>query len=90
MLIPKAILALTLCVLNCTAGATDIANNDARAYRVKIQGEGNLSVSTYTVPARGNVYGLCNYSFCTFEIAGQKVNARKVGRLTIRGGKFVR
>ena len=70
--------------------ATDIINQDNKAYTVKVQGEGNLSISNHQVSAGGTVYGLCGYSFCTFEIPSDKISAKKEDKLTIRNGKFVK
>ena len=70
--------------------ATDVINQDKKAYRIKVQGEGKLSISFHNVSAGSSLYGLCGYSYCTFEIPGSKVTAKKEGRLTIRGGKFVK
>jgi len=81
---------LMLCMCSGTALATDVINQDQRQYTVKVQGEGKLSISSHTVRAGGSMYGLCGYSFCSFEIPGHKVMANKDGRLTIRGGKFVK
>jgi len=86
----KILSALMLCVLSGAALATDVINQDHRKYTVRVQGEGKLSISNHAVSAGGSLYGLCGYSFCTFEIPGSKVQAKKDGRLTIRGGKFVR
>ena len=72
------------------AQATDVINQDKKEYKIRVQGEGKLSISSYTVRAGGSIYGLCGYSFCTFEIPGHKVAAKKNARLTIRGGKFVK
>ncbi|EMY62250.1 hypothetical protein [Leptospira terpstrae] len=69
--------------------ATDVTNQDSTAYTVKVQGEGNLSISTHNIAANGTLYGLCGYTFCSFEIPGHKVNANRDGKLTIRNGKFV-
>jgi hypothetical protein len=80
---------LALCLLAPAAQATDVINQDGKEYRIKVQGEGKLSISNHAVRAGGSLYGLCGYSFCTFEIPGHKVAAKKDGRLTIRGGKFV-
>lgn len=80
-----------LIVLLASAGAlaaTDVVNQDAKAYTVKVQGEGNLSISDHKVDSGGTLYGLCGYSFCTFEIPGDKISATKDERLTIRNGKF--
>jgi hypothetical protein len=81
---------LTLCLWAGAALATDVINQDKKEYKITVQGEGKLSISNHTVRGGGSMYGLCNYSFCTFEISGHKVAARKDDRLTIRGGKFVK
>lgn len=72
------------------AQATDVINQDNKGYTIRVQGEGKLSISNHTVRAGGSIYGLCGYSFCTFEIPGHKVAAKKDGVLKIRGGKFVK
>lgn len=72
------------------AQATDIINQDSKAYKVKVQGEGKLSISYFNVRAGGSQYGACGYSFCTFEIPGSRVAANKNAKLYIRGGKFVK
>ena len=87
---PIAFAALALLACSGAAHATDVINQDKKAYTVKVQGERKLSISNHTVKAGSSLYGLCNYSFCTFEIPGQKVAAKKVGRLTIRDGKFAK
>ena len=81
---------VVLYVLAGGALATDVVNQDKRKYTVKVQGEGKLSISTYDISAGGTMYGLCGYSFCTFEIPGHKVAADKNARLVIRDGKFVK
>ena len=87
----SGIFAALACGLATTAAqATDIINQDNKAYKVKVQGEGKLSISHYTVKAGGSQYGACGYSFCTFEIPGSKATANKNGKLFIRGGKFVK
>ena len=73
-----------------TAHATDIINQDSKAYKVKVQGDGKLSISYFNIRAGGSQYGACGYSFCTFEIPGSKAAANKNGKLFIRGGKFVK
>jgi hypothetical protein len=80
---------MIFCLGAVSALATDVINQDSKAYKVKVQGEGKLSISSHDVSAGGSLYGLCGYSFCTFEIPGSKVSAKKEDRLTIRGGKFV-
>ena len=84
------IAGIATCFASLPIWATDVINQDKKAYRIKVQGEGKLSVSTHNVSAGSSLYGLCGYSFCTFEIPGSKVAAKKGDRLTIRGGKFVR
>ena len=73
-----------------SAQATDIINQDDKPYKIKVQGEGKLSISNHSVGKRGSLYGICGYSFCTFEIPGSKASATKNGKLFIRGGKFVK
>jgi hypothetical protein len=81
---------LVLSLACSVAQATDIINQDNKAYKVKVQGEGKLSISNFNIRAGGSQYGSCGYSFCTFEIPGSKVSATKNAKLYIRGGKFVR
>lgn len=84
---------LSFAFLAALAGAvqaTDVVNQDSAAYSIKVQGEGNLSISTHTLQGNGSLYGLCSYSFCTFEIASDKTSAKRDERLTIRNGKFVK
>jgi len=70
------------------ARATDVANRDSKPYKIKVQGEGKLSISYHEIKAGGSMYGLCGYTFCTFEIPGSKVTAKKEDKLVIQGGKF--
>jgi hypothetical protein len=72
------------------AHATDVVNRDAKPYKLKVQSEGKLSISFYTIKANTTIYGLCGASFCSFTIPGSKVEAKKEERITIRGGKFVK
>ena len=84
------IFATTAFYLACGAAqATDIINQDNKAYKVKVQGEGKLSISHYTIKANGSQYGACGYSFCTFEIPGSKVTASRNAVMYIRGGKLL-
>ena len=78
------------CLGVSAALATDIMNQDRKAYKITVQGEGKLSISTYDVGAGESLYGLCGYSFCTFEIPGSKVSATKNDKLFIRNGKFAK
>jgi hypothetical protein len=82
--------ALALGLACSAAQATDIINQDNKTYKVKVQGEGKLSISNYTIKPNGSQYGACGYSWCTFEIPGSKASANKNGKLFIRGGKFVK
>jgi len=34
--------------------------------------------------------GLCNASFCSFEIPGSKIEAKKEDRITVHNGKLVK
>lgn len=87
----RALIGVLALGLVCSAAqATDIINQDNKAYKVKVQGEGKLSISNYNIKANGSQYGACGYSFCTFEIPGSKATANKNGKLFIRGGKFVK
>jgi hypothetical protein len=70
------------------ARATDVVNRDSKPYKIKVQGEGKLSISYHTIKSGGTMYGLCGYSFCTFEIPGSKVTAKKDDKIVIQGGKF--
>lgn len=68
--------------------ATDVNNQDNKSYTIKVQGEGNLSISEHKIGSGGSLYGLCGYSFCTFEIPSDKINATRDERLKISNGKF--
>ncbi len=84
------IVAAALFLFIVEAQATDVINQDNKAYTIKVQGEGNLSISNHKIGPNGTVYGLCGYSFCSFEIDGHKVNAEKDAKLKIQNGKFVK
>lgn len=83
-------LGLVFCVWGTAVQATDVINQDKKEYKIKVQGEGKLSISNHTVKSGSSLYGLCNYSFCTFEIPGNKVSATKDAKLKIRDGKFTK
>jgi hypothetical protein len=72
------------------ARATDVINQDSKPYKLKVQSEGKLSISNYVVKAKTSMYGLCGASFCSFEIPGSKIMAKKDERVTIRAGKLVK
>ena len=86
----RILVSAALCAACSVAQATDIINQDSKAYKVKVQGEGKLSITHFNIRAGGSQYGACGYSFCTFEIPGSKASATKNGKLFIRGGKFVK
>ena len=73
-----------------TAWATDVVNQDNKPYKLKVQSEGKLSISNYNIKAKTTMYGLCSASFCSFEIPGSKIEAKKDDRVTIRNGKLVK
>jgi len=68
---------IAFCLASTPMQATDVINQDQKAYKVKVQGEGKLSISYHNIAAGGSMYGLCGYDFCTFEIPGSKVAARR-------------
>ena len=70
--------------------ATDVMNRDSKDYKLKVQSEGKLSISNYTLKANTTMSGLCNASFCSFEIPGSKIEARKEDRITVHNGKLVK
>jgi hypothetical protein len=73
-----------------TARATDVVNQDNKLYKLKVQSEGKLSISKYDVKPKTTMYGLCSASFCSFEIPGSKIEAKKDERVTIRNGKLTK
>jgi hypothetical protein len=77
-------------LLSKTAHATDVVNQDNKPYKLKVQSEGKLSISKYDIKAKTTMYGLCSASFCSFEIPGSKIEAKKGDRVTIRGGKLTK
>lgn len=84
----KKIILLSAMTLVGAVSATDVNNQDSKSYTIKVQGEGNLSISEHKIGSGGSLYGLCGYSFCTFEIPGDKINATRDERLKISNGKF--
>jgi hypothetical protein len=87
----KTILLIALIMWSTqTARATDVINQDNQPYKLKVQSEGKLSISNYVIKAKTSMYGLCGASFCSFEIPGSKIMAKKDERVTIRGGKLVK
>jgi hypothetical protein len=84
----KNIILLSAMALAGALSATDVNNQDSKSYTIKVQGEGNLSISEHKIGSGGSLYGLCGYSFCTFEIPGDKIQATRDERLKISNGKF--
>ncbi len=72
------------------AHATDVVNHDNKAYKLRVQSEGKLSISNYVIKARGTMYGLCGASFCSFEIPGSRIMAKKDERVTIHNGRLAK
>jgi hypothetical protein len=68
--------------------ATDIINQDQKAYKLTIL-DGSYT-STKTVPSRGSVYGVCGTGPCKFTIKGSSITAGKDDKLVINGGKLKR
>ena len=53
------LIAGQLCGLGMgSAGATEIINQDRSAYKLTVQGEGKLSISTHAVGAGESLYGI--------------------------------
>ena len=87
----KAILiGILISSFEAVALATDVVNQDNKVYKLKVQSEGKLSISNYVLKANTTMYGLCAASFCSFEIPGSKIDAKKDERITIRNGKFAK
>ena len=84
----KKLILLSAMTLVGAVSATDVNNQDNKSYTIKVQGEGNLSISEHKIGSGGSLYGLCGYSFCSFEIPGDKINATRDERLKISNGKF--
>ena len=68
--------------------ATDIINQDQKAYKVTVKGVGTGSVDTYSVKARSSLYGLCGRESCVFSIPGSSITAGKKDKLKISYGKI--
>jgi hypothetical protein len=86
----KMMLAAAILLLGTTAQATDVVNQDKKPYKLKVQSEGKLSTSKYDIKPKATMYGLCSASFCSFEIPGSKIEAKKGDRVTIRDGKLTK
>jgi hypothetical protein len=68
----KNIILLSAMALAGALSATDVNNQDSKSYTIKVQGEGNLSISEHKIGSGGSLYGLCGYSFCTFRNSGRQ------------------
>lgn len=84
------LMAAMILLLGQSAQATDVVNQDKRLYKLKVQSEGKLSISKYDIKPKTTMYGLCSASFCSFEIPGSKIEAKKGDRVTIRDGKLTK
>ena len=84
------LIGILISSFGAVALATDVINQDNKIYKLKVQSEGKLSISIYDLKANSTMYGLCSASFCSFEIPGSKIEAKKDERITIRNGKFVK
>jgi hypothetical protein len=82
--------AILISSFGAIAMATDVINKDNKVYKLTVQSEGKLSISNYTLKANTTMSGLCNASFCSFEIPGSKIEAKKEDRVTVHNGKFVK
>jgi len=86
----KAILfGVLISSFGALALATDVVNQDHKVYKLKVQSEGKLSISVYNLKPNTTMSGLCNASFCSFEIPGSKIEAKKDDRVTVHNGKLV-
>src|SRR5262250_2456953 len=72
--------------LASSAFATDIYNQDAKAYKITIV-DGSYT-SSKDLDARASIYGLCTTGPCTFKIKGSSIVAGKDEKLVINGGKL--
>jgi|GEM_PF-2853806 len=71
------------------AFATDVINQDSKAYKLTIL-DGSYT-SSKTIGPRGSHYGLCGSGPCTFSIKGSKISGiGKNDRLIINGGVIKR
>jgi len=77
----------TLCA-STRAWATDVVNQDNKAYTLTIVA--GSYTSTKKIAAKGTFYGLCGADQCTFKIPGSTIVAGKNDRIIINHGKFTR
>jgi hypothetical protein len=70
------------------AWATDVVNQDAKAYTLTIV-DGSVT-STKKLSANGSIYGLCGSDKCTFKIPGSTIVAGKNDRVVISKGKLTK
>ncbi len=90
-MVKSTILTAAAIVLGANVGmATDVINQDQRAYKVTVKGVGTGSVDTYAVKARSSLYGLCGRESCVFSIPGSSITAGKKDKLKINGGKITK
>jgi hypothetical protein len=85
----KTSLVLALLAFSLPALATDVINQDRKAYKLTIL-DGSYT-STKTISAGGSIYGLCGSGPCTFSIKGSKLaGVGKNDRIIISGGVIKR
>ena len=84
----KLMVAVLLSSTGATAMASDIINQDKKAYTVTVVDGGYTA--KYTVKAGSTQYGVCGSGPCTFKIPGSSVTASKNDRLVIKNGKITK
>ena len=85
----KTLILLAVTLGASPAFATDVINQDSKAYHLTIL-DGSYT-SSKTIGARGSIYGLCGSGPCTFSIKGSKLGGvGKNDRIIISGGVIKR
>jgi hypothetical protein len=84
----KLMAAVLLLGTGATAIASDIINQDKKAYTVTVVDGGYTA--KYTVKAGSTQYGVCTSGPCTFKIAGSSVTATKNDKVVIKNGKIAK
>jgi shikimate 5-dehydrogenase len=87
-MIASVVAAVSVLGIGGLARATDINNQDNKAYTVTIL-DGSVT-STKKLAAHGAFYGLCTGDSCTFSIPGSKLVAGKNDKVKISGGKLTK
>jgi hypothetical protein len=84
----KLMAAVLLLGTGATAIASDIINQDKKAYTVTVVDGGYTA--KYTVKAGSTQYGVCTSGPCTFKISGSSVTATKDDKVVIKNGKIAK